>query len=661
MRAKLGTAGVAAAPVSLTPIATKASEVESLDDADLVRDVLRFYRATLLASPEAIAYLESRGLNSVELIDHFSLGYANRTLGYRLPGARWKAGEALRGRLQRLGFLRESGHEHFRGSLVVPIFGARGQLAQAYGRKIGAKLREGTLLHLYLPRPHTAVWNVDALATSKEIILCESLLDAMSFWVAGYRHVITSYGVSGFTDAHRAVLRQYGTERVLIAYDADAAGDEAAAKIADELTKHEIECYRVNFPRGLDANAYMLSERTNASANESLGVVLRAAAWLGKGAPVVPVTAAIADASPLAAAPKPPVAPSASPVPRESAPAIAIEHRGDDVVCTTAGDRTYRVRGLAKNLSPDALRVNLLAQLRDQVHVDTLDLYVARSRGAFIAQAAVELGVSEETIKRDVGAVILALEPIVASQIAGTLAPVMNESASPAMSDADREAALALLRDPQLLGRILADFQRAGIVGEENNKLDRLPRVRLAKLLERPLAVIIQSTGAAGKSTLMDAVLAFFPEEERVKYSAMTGQSLYYLGETNLRHKILAIVEEEGAEKASYALKLLQSEGELTIASTGKDPHTGRMTTQEYHVEGPVMIFLTTTAIDLDEELQNRCLTLAVDECPEQTRASTRCSASGARSPACSRASSGATLLRAASATPSASSRRSTC
>jgi hypothetical protein len=117
----------------------------------------------------------------------------------------------------------------------------------------------------------------------------------------------------------------------------------------------------------------------------------------------------------------------------------------------------------------------------------------------------------------------------------------------------------------------------------------------------------------------MDAVLSFFPEEERIKYSAMTGQSLYYLGETNLKHKILAVVEEAGAERASYALKLLQSEGELTIASTGKDPATGKMVTQEYHVEGPVMIFLTTTAIDLDEELQNRCLTLTVDESAEQT------------------------------------------
>jgi hypothetical protein len=159
----------------------------------------------------------------------------------------------------------------------------------------------------------------------------------------------------------------------------------------------------------------------------------------------------------------------------------------------------------------------------------------------------------------------------------------------------------------------------------------------VSRLLDRPLAVIVQSPSAAGKSMLMDSALAFLPEEARIKYSAMTGQSLYYLGETNLKHKILAIVEEAGAEKASYALKLLQSEGELTIASTGKDPQTGRMETQEYHVEGPVMIMLTTTAIDLDEELQNRCLTLAVDDSPSRRRASTRCNASAGRSRAWSR------------------------
>jgi DNA primase len=132
--------------------------------------------------------------------------------------------------------------------------------------------------------------------------------------------------------------------------------------------------------------------------------------------------------------------------------------------------------------------------------------------------------------------------------------------------------------------------------------------------------VVIQSSSAAGKSSLMDAILAFMPPEETVRYSAMTGQSVFYMGETNLKHKVLAIAEEEGASRASYALKLLQSEGELTIASTGSDAN-GNLITQEYHVEGPMSLFMTTTAIDVDEELLNRCLVLSVDEGREQTRA----------------------------------------
>src|SRR5260370_5057177 len=119
----------------------------------------------------------------------------------------------------------------------------------------------------------------------------------------------------------------------------------------------------------------------------------------------------------------------------------------------------------------------------------------------------------------------------------------------------------------------------------------------------------------------MEAVLAFVPEEARVQYSAMTGQSLFYMGAGDLKHKVLGSVEGAGAERASYALKLLQSEGELTVAAAGKGPATGKLTTHECRVEGPVAIFLTTTAIAIDEELLNRCLVLTVDEGREQTRA----------------------------------------
>jgi DNA primase catalytic core len=244
-------------------------------DHELLRQVVGYYHATLKQSPEALEYVEKRGLHSSEMIEHFRLGFANRTLTYRLPsGERAK----LRERLQELGILRASGHEHFNGCLVIPIFDEHGNVTEIYGRKITEKLRAGSLYHLYLPGPHKGVWNIEALKASKEIILCEALIDALTFWCAGYRNVTASYGVEGFTEDHLAAFQRYGTERVLIAYDRDDAGENAAQKLAEKLSPLGIACYRVYFPRGMDANEYALKVTPAA---RSLAVLLRSAQWLG--------------------------------------------------------------------------------------------------------------------------------------------------------------------------------------------------------------------------------------------------------------------------------------------------------------------------------------------------------------------------------------------
>jgi hypothetical protein len=213
--------------------------------------------------------------------------------------------------------------------------------------------------------------------------------------------------------------------------------------------------------------------------------------------------------------------------------------------------------------------------------------------------------------------VLRKVEALQADQLAEALA---EKAKRPTLTDDEHAEALALLKAPDLFQRILRDFEALGVVGEEPNKLTGY-LAAVSRLLDRPLALLIQSASAAGKSSLMDAVLDLVPEEDVVRYSAMSGQSLFYMGDRSLSHKILAIAEEEGAKQASYALKLLQSEGRVTMASTGKDPATGMLVTHDYTVEGPVMLFLTTTAIDMDEELLNRCLVLTVNESREQTRA----------------------------------------
>jgi DNA primase len=572
------------------------------EDAALLRQVVSYYHEQLKQSPEAVAYLESRGLNHLELIERFRLGFANRTLGYHLPKKALKAGAEIRARLQRLGVLRESGHEHFNGSVVVPIFDSSGAEVGLYGRKITPRLREGTPNHLYLPGPRRGVWNREALQ-SPELILCESLFDALTFWAAGYRNVTTSYGVNGFTEELLQAMQSAGVRRVLIGYDRDEAGEKAAAALVPVLAAVGIASARIQFPRGLDANAYALQAQPAA---KSLGLLIQNAALLaesGTADTLLPLAASPAAPS----APAPPTAPPASDA--------AVQLQGEEVLLTL-GDRGYRVRGLAKNHSPDVMRINLLARRGELFHVDTLDLYQAKQRGAFAAQAARELAVKEEVLRKDLGAVLLKLEEIQA----GAHRAADAAKAEAPIDEAEKAAALELLRSPDLLSRILADFRRCGTVGEETNKLVGY-LAAVSRKLERPLAIIVQSSSAAGKTSLMDAVLSFVPPEEKVQYSALTGQSLFYMEGADLKHKVLAVVEEEGAEKASYALKLLQSEGELTIASTGKDPETGRLVTQEYRVEGPVMIFLTTTAVEIDEELLNRCLVLTVSEDREQTRA----------------------------------------
>ncbi|MCO5247038.1 MAG: hypothetical protein M9927_25005 [Anaerolineae bacterium] len=297
----------------------------------------------------------------------------------------------------------------------------------------------------------------------------------------------------------------------------------------------------------------------------------------------------------------------------------SLEVAGEDDVRFQRGPRSYRVRGLARCLSAEALKVTLRLSAGDHLHLDTLDLYQARARSAFVKAAALELGVSENVITGDLSALVIALEPLQEAAIRGALQPDALEN-GPTLTAAEEAAGLALLRDPKLVERIASDVEAIGVVGEGVNALVGYLAMT-SRLLDRPLAVLIQSTSAAGKSTLMDALLSLMPEAQRVHYSAMTGQSLFYLGEGDLKHKILAIAEEEGVRQAAYALKLLQSQGELSIASTGKDPATGKLVTAEYRVEGPVMLCLTTTAIDIDEELLNRCLVLTINETAEQTAA----------------------------------------
>ncbi|MEO2091948.1 MAG: DNA primase, partial [Gemmataceae bacterium] len=361
----------------------------SADDQKLLAQVVAYYTATLKTTPEAQDYLRKRGITNPDVIDRFRVGYADRTLGPKLPDKRVKAG-TIRERMQRLGLFRESGREHFHGSLTFPVPAAdgSGRIVDIYGRKTRNDLRVGTPMHIHLNDGKAGVWNVEAFAAAEEIVLCSGLWDALTFWGHGYRHATCMFGEDAMTEDMLAALAEFGIRRVLTPCRA----------VVQRLLDAGLEVFVFQLPQGLDVNAFA---RQTSDPADALGGLLRGAAWEGKGvpsttppapAPQVEEPAGGAgevvdadddeeademlaelleaeqdDAEPLAD--PTPVIRTASPIP--PAPPEVDAQVGNDEVVLTFGNRRYRVRGMAKNATLDVLRVNVLASNDQGMHVDT--------------------------------------------------------------------------------------------------------------------------------------------------------------------------------------------------------------------------------------------------------------------------------------------------
>jgi len=576
------------------------------DDHELMKQTIDYYQHTLLHSSKALAYLHQRGLRSQDMIKRLRLGYANRTLGYRLPSRNRKTGDELRSRLIKLGLYRDSGHEHFNGCIVFPIFDDTNRVVEIYGRRVITRLKNGCK-HLYLPGPHAGVWNADGVRNAREWILCESIIDALSFWVHGFENVTASYGVRGFSPYHLKLIREVKPERIIIAYDNDDAGNAAANELAQRLEPEGVPTWRLELPPKADVNDVAKSSE---DPKAELSSILAAAVRL--------LPEGTEPAKPVRRPPQPqtqPAEPSDAEKPEKQSPKSSIKTKGDQVELTR-GERTYRVRGLDKNTSFDHLKVNVRLAVNSKFHLDTFDLYNARQRAAFIATGNQVTGIENRIIEEDLSILIPQIEQRQEERI---LSKMKTDTKTPIMTPEQEQKAVSFLRDPKMFDRILADFETVGTVGEETNKLVGY-LVAVSRKLDDPLSAIVMSRSAAGKSSLLNAVLDFVPEEDKEVMTAMTAQALFYIPRDGLKHKVLAVAEDEGSERASYPLKILQSEKVLVLAVTVKNPESGIMQTQQKKVDGPVAQLMTSTQAELEYEVANRYLVLTVDENRDQTR-----------------------------------------
>ena len=551
---------------TLVPANTKGAEPATVKppsslspqrSAQLLERVVKFYQETFKKEPAGRDYLAGRGLKDEGILDRHRVGYCNGSLRDTLP----KKGEIL-AELRELGILLGDGRERFENCVTVPVYDCRGKLLTLYGRDV----RKNEKRHLYLPGRPKGIWNLQAAKTHTSLILTEGVLDALSVLCTGRDDAAALGGTGTLSEESIRQLKEEGVGRLFLLLDADEAGRTGAQRLRSTLSE-QFTCEALILPGGRDPNDLLVQKGP-----EGLAEFLAGAMHPGNAA--VSISSRLAD--------------------------------GFDVSYAV---RRYRVRGLEKGKRK--LKATVRVECAGRLHVDTLDFYSARSRRSLCADIARVLQQPSDTIESDITKLMLACE----SYTPKAADPGAEHHLSP---EAKRKAR-KFGESPRLLDRIRRDLKRL-LVGESDTAL-LLYLACVSRKLSEPLSVLILSSSGAGKSSVMNAVCRFVPEEDLVKLTTLSGKALFHKDPYSLQHKVLAIEESHGMAEASYPLRCLLSEGRLVSETTITDPTTGRLTTCVNTLYGPVAGVVSSTDPKVDPETRSRFIVKGMDEEAEQTLA----------------------------------------
>ena len=226
---------------------------------------LAFYRRNLFQTKEgeaALAYLKKRSLSS-DTLETLKVGYApnswNALLGHfqgrgTEPALLEKAGLVLPGQK------RSEYYDRFRGRIIFPIFGLTGKIVAFGGRTVAEATPK------YLNSPDTPVyskgktlyglnWTKEAVREAGELILVEGYTDFASLYQAGIRNAAASLGTA--LTPHQVGLARRFAPRIIINYDGDPAGQNAALRAIPLCFEKAVQTQVLILPQSLDPDGFV--------------------------------------------------------------------------------------------------------------------------------------------------------------------------------------------------------------------------------------------------------------------------------------------------------------------------------------------------------------------------------------------------------------------
>ncbi len=225
---------------------------------ELMNEAVEWYHDRLLNSPDARPardYLRRRGLSG-DIARQFKIGWApddwdqlSRSLGAP-PDMMQDVGLSFRNRRNKM-------QDSFRARVMFPILSESGE-ALAFGGRIlpgsedPAKYKNSSETPIYMKSKtlYGLNWAKADVAKHDQVIVCEGYTDVIGFHRAGIPRAVATCGTA-LTEEHVRLLKRYAS-KVVLSFDADAAGQGAAERFYEWEEKHKVEVLVARLPDGKD-------------------------------------------------------------------------------------------------------------------------------------------------------------------------------------------------------------------------------------------------------------------------------------------------------------------------------------------------------------------------------------------------------------------------
>ncbi|MFN8024419.1 MAG: DNA primase [Acidimicrobiales bacterium] len=232
----------------------------------VMQDAVEWYHQRLLTSPDARAardYLRARGLAG-DTARNFKLGWAPDDWDQLSNGLGARA-ELLRE--TGLAFTNKAGRlqDAFRGRVMFPIYTENGEPVAFGGRILPgspdpAKYKNSSETPIYAKSKtlYGLNWAKSDIVAADQVIVCEGYTDVIGFHRSGVRRAVATCGTA-LTEEHVRMMKRFAS-RVVLAFDADKAGQGAAERFYEWEEKYQVQVSVARFPQGRDPGDLSVSD-----------------------------------------------------------------------------------------------------------------------------------------------------------------------------------------------------------------------------------------------------------------------------------------------------------------------------------------------------------------------------------------------------------------